>query len=463
MPSTFTATAILAGLWLPAQPGTQEQEEGRRRTLDPQEGYGDLYADSGKPWVMLFDGKSLDGWTTRGGRYDGDATWTVEEGALTGREGPGGAGGLIYTEKSYRNFELEADAWISWPFDSGFFLRMTPPGKRQLGAQVTLDYRPDGEDGAIYCDGYYFHNPHGVVRYKRDDWNRFRIRCAGDPMHLVVWLNDELLTDFRIPEGSGAFATSGLIGLQVHGSPGAPAGSKVRFRTIQIRELPDDAGVYFHADERGIAALTPNGEQAGWHALFDGKSLAGWHAEGDGSGYRVRDGVLEFLARGSSPHLATEADFQDFQLRLDFKIARGANSGLFLRAARDASDPAFSGCEIQILDDFHWEKNTGTTLLPYQKTGGLYGSVASSKPDALRPLGEWNTYDVTFHGSRIVAYLNGKLLYDVDTLAVDVPEDALPFAERAKSGFIGLQRHAPAGEVDGDVYAWFRNIFVCEL
>ncbi len=177
----------------------------------------------------------------------------------------------------------------------------------------------------------------------------------------------------------------------------------------------------------------------------------------------MRDGVLEFLVQGESPHLATKDDFQDFQLRMDFKIARRANSGLFLRSARDGSNPAYSGCEIQILDDLHWEEDTQTKLEPYQFTGGLYGSVPPGKRDALKPLGEWNTYDITFHGSRVVTYLNGALLYDVDTRDVHVPAESLPFAERAKKGFIGLQRHGPAGTIEGDAYAWFRNIFVREL
>ena len=50
---------------------------------------------------MLFDGTTLEGWTTTGGRYDGKADWSVEDGAITGREGPGGEGGLIYTEAEY--------------------------------------------------------------------------------------------------------------------------------------------------------------------------------------------------------------------------------------------------------------------------------------------------------------------------------------------------------------------------
>jgi hypothetical protein len=274
-------------------------------------------------------------------------------------------------------------------------------------------------------------------------------------------MNGELLTDFRIPEGSGEFAREGLIGLQVHGSAGAPEDARAMFKNVRLRELPGDAGEYFEQRKRGLLRLTDQGHDAGWRALFNGKDLDGWTAAGDGSGYRVRKGVLEFLVKGGSSHLMTDADYTDVHLRLDFKIARMANSGLFLRAARDGSNPAYSGCEIQILDDFNWEQDTGSKLAPYQFTGGLYGAVPNSKRDALRPLGEWNTFEVTYRGARITACLNGRIMYDVDTLALDGVEP--PFAERAPTGFIGLQRHAPGGDVRGDAYAWFRNLFIREL
>ena len=95
-------------------------------------------ADSsyGDGWVSLFDGKSLKGWTTVGGRYDGQARWEVEDGCLVGREGPGRAGGLIYTDGEYADFEIEFDAWITYPFDSGVFARMVPAAR---GVQVTLN------------------------------------------------------------------------------------------------------------------------------------------------------------------------------------------------------------------------------------------------------------------------------------------------------------------------------------
>ena len=99
---------------------------------------------------MLFDGSTLNGWVTKGGRYDGNARWTVEDGTITGREGLNGEGGLIYTEKQYRNFVFKCQCRISHPFDSGIFLRMVPRSGGSgsgggKGGQVTIDYRPGGE------------------------------------------------------------------------------------------------------------------------------------------------------------------------------------------------------------------------------------------------------------------------------------------------------------------------------
>ena len=108
-----------------------------------------------------------------------------------------------------------------------------------------------------------------------------------------------------------------------------------------------------------------------------------------------------------------------------------------------------------------WETETNSKLAPYQFTGGLYGSVAPGKK-ALKPLGEWNTYEITYNGTRIITVLNGQVLYDIDTKDVQ-PKQGAPFLERAPSGFIGLQRHAPGGAIEGDAYAWFRNLYIREL
>jgi hypothetical protein len=188
-------------------------------------------------WVELFDGRSLDGWTPVGGRYDGAAHWRVEDGALVGSEGAGGAGGLLYTLGAYDDFELELEARLTYPFDSGIFLRMRPPETGLKGLQVTLDHRPGGEVGAIYADGYLHHNPEGAERVRTGDWNRYRVSCRGEDAEVVFWINGEQVTRYRLPAGSEGFARSGLIGLQVHGSRDDPPGSRVSFRNLRVRRL----------------------------------------------------------------------------------------------------------------------------------------------------------------------------------------------------------------------------------
>ena len=404
-------------------------------------------------FTRLFDGKTLAGWVTRGGHYDGDARWTVEDGCIVGRQGENGAGGLLYTERRYASFELRLEVRLDHPFDSGVFVRMAPEKK---GAQVTLDWRDDGEIGAIYSDAFLQHTPEGAAHFRRDEWNDLRVRCTGFDMHIEVWLNGDRLTDFELPPDSPGYAPTGLIGLQVHGERGDTGAA--RFRNVRVRELPLFGEECFTADPGGTLALTERGRTLGWRSLFDGKTLEGWASAGGLEGYRAQDGVLAVLARGKPGELATREDFTDFGLRLDFRIARMANSGLFLRSARDGSNPAFSGCEIQILDDFDWEQVTGTKLKPWQFTGSLYGSVPPGEKGVLRALGEWNAYEVLYRGTRLAVALNGRTLYDVDTHAL-APEEGERFEKRARSGFIGLQCHGGEG-VEGEVVVEFRSLFV---
>lgn len=407
-------------------------------------------------FTSLFDGKSLDGWVTRGGRYDGDAIWSVEDGAITGREGKDHAGGLIYTARPYQCFILSLEAKVDFPFDSGIFLRMSPHGR---GAQVTIDNHPTGEVGAIYSDGFLQHNESAREKVRQGDWNRFEVRCTGLDMRIEVWLNGEKIADYAQPKGAEGFAPTGLIGLQVHGDRNDPAGSTVRFQDVRVRELPLFDPDIFECDDAGFLTPTEKGKAAGWTALFNGRDLAGWETTGDPAGYLARDGELVFPVKGSDAYIRTAEDFRDFELRLDFRVARMANSGLFLRGDRAGGDPAYSGCEIQILDDFNWESVTGSKLKEWQFTGSLYGAVPPGVKGAMNPIGLWNTFDVAYRGSTIATVLNGRKLYEAETLSLAAEP---PFSKRKEKGFIGLQRHAPPG-LEGDAYAWFRNIFVRRL
>lgn len=423
-------------------------------------------------WRSLFDGATLDGWTETGGPYDGDADWTVEDGAIVGREAEGARGGLLYTEEMFGDFEFECDVRIHRPFDSGIFVRMAPGAR---GAQFTLDDRPGGEMCGIYSNGWILHETGGDAAWNAkggDEWKHVRVRCVGTPMHLVAWIDGERVVDHQIADGLGTFAERGRIGIQVHGNMNDPEGSAVRFKDLRVRELPEGAGAYFVESEGGQRALTAVGEANGWQSLFNGRDTTGWTFGGDvpaaEAGFRVEDGELQALMKGRAPYVRTERDdLRDFELRMDFKIAELCNSGVFLRSGPDGNQ-SFNGCEVQILDGFHWEEATGSKLKDYQFTGGLYGAVAPAKR-ALRPIGEWNTYQIHAKGSRMQCVLNGALLWDVDTADLE-PEQGAPFAERLREGFIGMQRHAPAGgghgaagETDAEVAASFRNIFLREL
>jgi len=200
--------------------------------------------------------------------------------------------------------------------------------------------------------------------------------------------------------------------------------------------------------------------------------LAAWQAidgEGDAhhpTDYTVQDGVLQIPATPPAGYLRTRQDFQDFDLRLDFRQARMSNSGLFLRGLRESTgpdgtrvpggNPAYSGCEIQLLDDWNWETVTHDTLQDWQFTGSLYGAVAPFRKGVLRPIGAWNTLEVLARGSRLSCALNGLTLWDVDTATLDVDP---PFRRRAASGFIGLQRYA-APDVDEAAALSVRAMFV---
>jgi hypothetical protein len=388
----------------------------------------------------LFDGKSLSGWVTRGGRYDGSAVWTIEDGAIVGRVNASGEGGLLYTEKPYTSFVFECDAQMDYPFDSGVFVRMVPPSEDKKGAQITLDDRPDGEIAAIYADGFLQHNDPTPGRFwRRNMWNHVKVEVTGFDMHIRAWINGSLAVDYAMPAGTMGYAPTGLIGLQVHGGMGEPKTSAARFREVKIRELP-----VFGEDSTG------------WIPLFDGKSLEGWEEHGTKGAWRAHDGLLGCLFGTAGGDLRTKDDFENFDLRLEFKTARLANSGVFLRAKRDDSNPAYSGCEIQILDDFNWEKEKHDKLKDWQLTGSLYGSVAAAAPGLLHPIGEWNSYEILYRNRRIAVALNGRTLYDVD---VDkVPGDP-PFSSRASGGFIGLQHYSCEGPAGEDVVT-FRNLYV---
>lgn len=200
------------------------------------------------------------------------------------------------------------------------------------------------------------------------------------------------------------------------------------------------------------AAALLAGAEPGFESLFNGRDLAGWTlVKGKGPGYIVRDGVL-VCPEGGGGNLLTEKEFDNFVLKLEFKLSPGGNSGVGIRAPL-AGDIAYSGMEIQILDHDH-TKYKGW-LQPWQRTGSVYNVIAA-KGEALKPVGEWNEYEITADGSKIKVVLNGATLVDADLSTVTDPEilKKHPGIQR-KSGRVGFLGH--------DSHVEFRNIRIKPL
>ena len=202
------------------------------------------------------------------------------------------------------------------------------------------------------------------------------------------------------------------------------------------------------------AADRPAAPPEGFQPLFNGKDLAGWKVTGGKPDAWGVAGELLFVKGGGGGWLMTEKEYSDFELRLEFKLPPGGNSGVALRAPL-AGTPSYTGMEIQLLDD-PWYKDPKNYkgIKKTQLTGSIYGVVPPSR-DATRPAGEWNTMRITARGRKVAVELNG-----VETIHADLDEhrDRVktdhPGLARTK-GHLGLQSH------DGRVE--FRNLCVKPL
>ena len=198
-----------------------------------------------------------------------------------------------------------------------------------------------------------------------------------------------------------------------------------------------------------VAEDSPVGKPPkGFTSLFNEKDLTGWKVHNGKIGSWSVDKGLLFVKGGGGGWLMTEKEYANFEFRVDFKVPKGGNSGVALRSPMKG-DPAYTGMEIQILDDPSYKG-----LQKWQATGSIYGVVAASKVPT-KPVGEWNRYRIVCKGRQVTIELNGEKVVDADLDAsVKEHSKAHPGILR-KTGHIGLQEHG--GRVE------FRNLYVKEL
>ncbi|TDU68186.1 uncharacterized protein DUF1080 [Prosthecobacter fusiformis] len=134
--------------------------------------------------------------------------------------------------------------------------------------------------------------------------------------------------------------------------------------------------------------------------LFNGKDLTGWRLikPDDLSGWSVEDGTLiNRVVKEKDKHfgnLRTDAEFEDFNLKLEVRTQKNSNSGIYLRGIY----------EVQVAESY------GKPLDPHNM-GGLYSRITPSVA-AEKPIGEWQTMDITLVDRHLTVILNGKNIID---------------------------------------------------
>jgi hypothetical protein len=188
------------------------------------------------------------------------------------------------------------------------------------------------------------------------------------------------------------------------------------------------------AEGADFVPLFPNdGIPRGW-VVTTWNDLAK-EAEG-GNVWEVKDGVLH-SGKSRGTWLVSEKEYDDFEIKYEFKLTEVGNSGLALRAPMKG-DPAFDGLELQMAD-----LRYNTQAKDSELTGGIYRAIAPTK-QVYQPT-EWNTMHVTLRGNRLKAVLNGETIHDInlddftDTVKRHDGSDAPPIKDRPRKGHIGFQ------------------------
>ena len=150
-----------------------------------------------------------------------------------------------------------------------------------------------------------------------------------------------------------------------------------------------------------LLALGAQADEKGFKSIFNGKDLTGWK----NAKYSVEDGVL--VSKGGN--LVTEKQYSNYVFKFDFLLPPGSNNGLGIHYP-GKGDAAYSGMELQILDNTHPKYSK---LKDYQYHGSLY-TLQAAKRGHLKPVGEWNHQKVTVDGPLVKVELNGTVILDAN-------------------------------------------------
>ncbi|MDR8390067.1 DUF1080 domain-containing protein [Aliifodinibius sp. S!AR15-10] len=386
-------------------------------------------------WVDLFDGETLNGWSQKGG----NAPYAVQDGMIVGKTISNEENSFLTTNDEYDDFILEFEVWVDPQVNSGVQIRsLSSPDYRDgrvHGYQVELDPSQRAWSGGIYDEarrGWLYpitQSEKSQEAFKNGQWNKIRVEAIGNSIN--TWINDVQCA--RLVDDMTA---KGFIALQVHYPyMEEMVGGKIKWRNIKIRtknleenrRKPDTQvkEISYLKNE-----LTELEKRHGWRLLWNGKTSYGWRgAKIDHfpkSGWEMSDGILTIQetdgGESTGPgDIVTQNEFSNFELELEFKISKGANSGIkyFVDPELNQGPGSAIGAEFQILDDEnHPDANAG--IAGNRKVGSLYDLIAArnlSVPSRGKPfngVGQWNKARIVSKDGHVEHWLNNIKVVEYD-------------------------------------------------
>jgi hypothetical protein len=177
------------------------------------------------------------------------------------------------------------------------------------------------------------------------------------------------------------------------------------------------------------AAFAPAADKDQWVPLFDGKSLDNWKISEKPGTFSVKDG--ELVIHGERSHMyyagpVNNADFKNFELRLEIMAKPSSNSGVFFFTEYNPDNWPQKGYEIQV----------NNTHPDPRKTGGIWGVKDNMTAPAKD--NEWFTMEIKVVDGQVTTKVDGKVIVEY---ALDLS------SPRGNHGTIAIQGHDPASEV----------------
>lgn len=224
----------------------------------------------------------------------------------------------------------------------------------------------------------------------------------------------------------------------------------------------------FSINTNSMNTLSEKEKAEGWQLLFDGEKIAGWHTYGQSdaaASWKMNDGVLyldttKTNGKREGGDLVTDQEFENFHLKLDWKIGPAGNSGIIFLVHEDTSKfkrTYETGPEMQVLDN----NGHADAKIIKHRAGDLYDLISSSK-ETVKPVGQWNEVEIEVNKGKLVFTLNGTKVVSTtmwddnwNTMIANSKFKNMPGFGKFKKGRIALQDH-------GDP-VWFKDIKIKAL